>query len=186
MKKSRTFDPWVGQHYKDGIGGKRVLILGESHYGDKGDETSEFTRLIIENHGIKKGKHRIYARIKVLIAGGGLSDPQRDEFWQKVAFYNYIQTAIARPRIRPTPEQWEAATDPFLDTVSELSPEFVVVLGVELGKHLPPLPGGVVACNLKHPSSWGFSYDCEREKLKAAGLSVQGHQILTDRASRSV
>lgn len=48
----RVFDPWVGSKYwSTGYGGVRVLILGESHYGDIGTESATFTTEVVKKWG---------------------------------------------------------------------------------------------------------------------------------------
>ena len=49
MKSTKTsilFRPWVGAEYEKGIGGKRLLVLGESHYSDTADP--ELTQIVMK------------------------------------------------------------------------------------------------------------------------------------------
>lgn len=157
----RTFDPWIGNRYaSDGIGGTRLLILGEAHYGptngERGTYTEEMIRLLGQQH-----RFRFYTTTQRLVSGGHgwLSNAERRDFWERVAFYNYIQSfAGSGPRIRPTPEMWSAARDPFLTTLAEVNPQVLLVLGRELRYHLPDLPPHLRVCAVPHPSSRGFRY----------------------------
>jgi hypothetical protein len=91
----RAFDPWIGSRYAtDGIKGIRLLILGEAHYGTGEAErqkthTTEIVRLLAQ-----KSRFRFFTATQRLVSGGRgwLSDQERVEFWERVAFYNYIQS----------------------------------------------------------------------------------------------
>jgi hypothetical protein len=170
----RTFDPWIGSRYAtDGIGGKRLLILGESHHGGEGCDFAGFTAKVIRDEALGENGHprrKFFARVQRIIVGGrgGFTDSEREDFWSRVAFYNFIQTALEEPRDRPTYEMWQAACEPFLLTLRELAPTLVLVLGVELQRGLPPLPEGIAVCSIQHPSSTGFSYDDWQPRVHSA------------------
>jgi len=156
----RVFDPWIGQKYwTDGLRGVRVLILGESHYGTEGTEKRSFTTDIVREWGQEK-RLRFFTITQQLFQDIGSSlpsDAQRVEFWDSVAFYNFIQSFVGEEaRISPTHAMWRAASDAFLATVSELRPQLIVVLGLELRSQLPQLPKDLPVCNVQHPSSYGF------------------------------
>jgi hypothetical protein len=172
----RTFDPWIGSRYMtDGVQGVRLLILGESHYGLPGDMRSTFTVDVVRWLG-QQHRFRFFTIIQRLVTGtnGWLSNDDRSEFWERVAFYNYIQSFPGtRPRWRPTPEMWLAARDPFLQTVNELSPQVLLVLGKELSFNLPNLPAAISVCKVQHPSSRGFRYANWRPQVKTALEAAQ-------------
>jgi hypothetical protein len=158
----RTFNPWVGSLYRnEGIGGKRLLILGESHYGGPACDYPTFTTEIIEEMALQKGRLPFFARIQRLVVGGRgvFSDEERNDFWQRVAFYNYIQTALEVLGDRPTGEMWQSAQSAFIETLNELSPDIVLVLGIELRRNMPAISNGITYCEIQHPSAIGFSYD---------------------------
>jgi len=51
----RTLNPWIGTNYfKEGLDGVRLLIIGESHYGARGDERAEFTSAVVKEWGQDK------------------------------------------------------------------------------------------------------------------------------------
>jgi hypothetical protein len=85
-----------------------------------------------------------------------------------VAFYNFIQSALEGPRFRPSFELWQAAREPLLQTLRELTPTIVLVLGVELHRNLPPMPDRISICAIQHPSAVGFSYDKWQPKVLSA------------------
>jgi len=177
----RTFDPWIGSRYKtDGIRGIRLLILGEAHYGTGQDEhrrmhTTEIVRMLGQ-----QGRFRFHTVTQRLVSGGRgwLSDKERTEFWERVAFYNYIQSFPGpRARWRPTPEMWLAAQQPFLQTLQEVNPGLVLVLGHELRRNLPQVPAGIDLCAVQHPSSRGFRYARWQPVVKSALDAITANKM---------
>lgn len=174
-----VFDPWIGSKYfGENYFGLRVLVLGESHYGDvlesRPTVTTEVVRLLAQNE-----RHVFFTKVsKVLLGLDGntwLDNKQRGEIWEHIAFYNYIQGFVGNDsRIRPSSDLWKASTQPFLEVVQKLSPAVILVLGKELGSHIPSLADHIEVCCIQHPST-GFVYDrwnplfseaVERAKLK--------------------
>src|SRR5205085_2056314 len=61
----------------------------------------------------------------------------RRAFWDRVAFYNYVQGAVGKAaRIRPSDELWEASRAPFEAAFARLAPDYVIVFGVTLAERL--------------------------------------------------
>ena len=168
----RTFDPWIGSRFKtDGLRAMRLLILGEAHYGTGDAEhrrrhTTEIVRLLGQ-----QGRYRFYTVTQRLVSGeqARLTDAERADFWEQVAFYNYIQ-AFPGPKAqwRPTPEMWAAAREPFLQTIDEVAPRIVLVLGRELYRNIPQIPASISVCAVQHPSSRGFRYSQWQPVVRAA------------------
>lgn len=162
----RTFEPWVGSLYwAEGLDGVRILIAGESHYGDPGTETGSCTIDVVQEWGREK-RLRFFTMTQKLVCGVPervwLTDEQRAKFWERVSFCNFVQQFPGpAPRYRPTNEMWEAAVQPFIDTVRELKPQVVVALGFELYDRLPllQLASGMPVVRCQHPSSAGFRYE---------------------------
>jgi hypothetical protein len=159
---TRLFDPWVGSQYQTGgFRGLRVLILGESHYGEPEEETKAFTREWVEGYASSAKGNRFFTVVtKLLLAlpvGIRLSRGTRRTLWDSVAFYNYIQRFPGQhSRIRPTSSMWNAAAECFPAVLSELQPTFTLILGRELAGRVPKLPSSISVCDLPHPSSFGF------------------------------
>ncbi len=176
----RVFDPWVGAKYwSEGLGGVRVLILGESHYGDPGTESATFTTEVVRGWGQEK-RHRFFTVVQKLVLGlradDWVTDDQRAAFWERVAFYNFVQAFPGpEPRYRPTHEMWSAASAAFLATVTDLKPQIIVVLGFELQGYMPEVPAGVSVCGVQHPSSRGFRYEQWQPAIRAAMTAAAAH-----------
>ena len=57
---------------------------------------------------------------------------------------------------------WEDSREGYIKTITELNPEVIIVLGVELKEQLPDIPEGPLYCYISHPTSFGF------DKVRAA------------------
>jgi len=114
-----NFRPWIGKRYeKRELFGLRTLLLGESHYGEPGEENEDFTIDVVRYWGQKQRLRFFTITAKFLLgkaAGEWLSDEERSDFWEKVVFYNYVQEFVGGgSRIRPTSEMWENSKSSFL------------------------------------------------------------------------
>ena len=181
----RSFDPWVGSMYCSlGFNGVRLLILGESSYGAAGSANRSGTIDDVRELG-QRAPNRFFTKIFKLVSGvNSVSASDRAEFWEHVAFYNFVQSLVGdRSRLRPTAKMWTDATAPFLDTVAELQPHLVVALGFKLRDYLPVLPSSVTVCSIQHPSSFGFTYAPWRASVVAAlevARAAIGHESATN------
>ncbi len=173
-----VFKPWVGsKYYQDNQFGLRVLVLGESHYHD-GPVNPEFTIGVVKKLA-QSERHPFFTKTAAVLlkkeSATWLSDTERAEVWEHVAFYNYIQSFVGgTSRIRPTEEMWLAAQKPFLSVIKELNPAVVLVLGFSLWSRLSqPLPEGPEFCMIKHPST-GFRYQEWTPKFIKALIQAKG------------
>ena len=85
-----------------------------------------------------------------------LSDDASNDFWNKVAFYNFIQFPVGdSARLRPTENMWRDSFEPFKLILNELGPDLVLVLGKELENNIRALDKKTrpVFCYWYHPSS---------------------------------
>jgi hypothetical protein len=120
------FQPWIGNFYRTkNRFGVRVLVLGESHYGDEADTrptvTTEVVRWLAQDE-----RHAFFTKVSKVLLGldenTSLSNEARGEVWEHIAFYNYIQGFVSTdPRVRPTADMWERAKEPFLQIVRDLN-----------------------------------------------------------------
>jgi hypothetical protein len=126
--------PWIGPHF--GADPKRLLILGESFYTKNGEPAPrEINTILVTavahstlDPDARKTWGRHFSKISALFADGA-----RDNFWQRVAYYNYVQASVGiGPRLRPTAAMWHAAVEPLKTTLLLLSPKRVLVLGFTL------------------------------------------------------
>ncbi len=195
------FKPWVGRNYQKSTGtfGKRILVLGESHY--QWDEniapplSPDLTIECIEAQISGDETHPFWTKITNVFLGevGWRSLEEKEAFWHSIAFANFVQESVGfGPRERPKEDMWEKGRSAFLEMLSELHPHLIVVLGFELWENLPasehkgpdmvnvpndskttcfyPYPGGrALAFRMTHPSGRGFKYADWVAGLKEAG-----------------
>jgi hypothetical protein len=179
--KSVFFRPWVGDDYQRGFRGRRVLVLGESHYqwDDKIPAYEDLTIDCIKEQ--LSGEHsKFWTNIAITFLNAHPSPAEKRAFWSSVAFYNYVQEfAGFGPRVRPSDQSWERSEPAFWEVLDALRPECVIALGYRLWARMPdrgergpdiasapqqwtwwyPIPmsdARVLAYAIRHPSS-GFS-----------------------------
>ena len=132
------FQPWIGEQYQQNMWGRRVLVLGESHYQwNENQPIDNWPTLTIECvEELLAGEYtdRFWTNIAVAF----LDPPphhipslaEKGEFWHSVAFYNYIQQCVGfGPYPNPTPRMWNESLPAFQYLLNTLQPELVIVLG---------------------------------------------------------
>lgn len=173
--RKATFTPWIGPHYlEEGLGGTNLLVVGESHYGEEENLRSGFTRDVVRSK-VYEGRKAFFTFIAKLIVGRGTGNhiPQweREWVWDRIAFYNYIQSmAGTNADGKVTDQMWKEAREPFLDVVEVTHPDAILVLGQTLSSHLPDKIGysesdEVETVVIDHPSR-GFRCDSWIEEVR--------------------
>lgn len=177
------FTPWVGNNYLRAPFGKRILILGESHYQPKGhdsiNDSTGYTNIVIREQLDGSYTKSFWTHIAVTFLNKSPSLDDKREFWHGVSFCNYVQQSVGvGARVRPSSDMFEASAPAFFELLESLRPQVMVVLGYELWRNLPkafsdeqtiethagPIntrsysysDGTSIACSIKHPSS-GFN-----------------------------
>ena len=144
------FKPWIGCDYKTGgIAGQKILILGESHYTKKfiaepPEKTTHYTRHIMQWAAVKHNRS-FYSKVRNLVLRGANQpvrgygrEAKRQQFWDSLAFYNYVQEYVGMaPRDRPTNQMWTKAEGAFWEVINILKPDVCIVLGNTLWGKLP-------------------------------------------------
>jgi hypothetical protein len=139
------FLPWIGDNYQQGFCGRRLLVLGESHYSYWEDEDGEtrhhppsetWTREFIGEVTRREGCARFWKNIEQALLNeervnkwcpnGGLA------LWNQFAFYDFVQTPLEQPGKRPTEAQFSESLKGFKTVLEVLCPERVLVCGMEL------------------------------------------------------
>lgn len=141
--KNVKFNPWVGTAYQKGINGKRVMVLGESHYcADPADATPNMTTDIISDLFDDESEHEGYKNtytkfIRALVGRDISTVAEKRAAWNSVLFYNYVQTPISGARVRPTTAEFNASADAFFEVLEQYRPDVVLVWGYDLYNNLP-------------------------------------------------
>lgn len=174
------FNPWIGTKYgRTSCFGVPVLVLGEAHYGPNHPDV-EFTTKIVRQFG-QRERFAFFTKVaKMLLGRDGhvsLDDATRADFYENVAFYNYVQCFVSDgPRVAPSSDQWTASHSAFLEVVSTFKPEVIVILGRRLSANMTQVPAGIHSCVVMHPSSSHFEYgewNSEFRKCVQAALAAR-------------
>lgn len=152
------FKPWVGENYEDGIfEGKKMLILGESHYcggcekcGIKyGNSCEKFstTQIINSYRDYNSGQtkaasyHSTFTKFANVIHNRKINSDEMEKFWQSVMFYNYVQVSISQARKSPTEEEFSLSEEAFYEVLNEYKPDLVIIWGERLLNNMPSKNG---------------------------------------------
>lgn len=134
------------------------MLLGEAHYGDpEPDATIRYTTEYVN----EEWSHRCWTITMQIVTGKHHWEIDRKEFWDNVAFYNYIEEPVGDgPRERPTEEIWANAQEPLLEVLRQLKPSHLLVLGGELWENLPQegRRGPDLHCPLGARDTWFYSW----------------------------
>jgi len=136
------FKPWRGTHYDD----TKILILSESAYSWRGADGS------IGNPSPSHPKKSILWFISRFPRRGyftrmnralcGIKYPSAEQMrraWEDYAYTVYVQRTVGEgARTRPSPTQWEEASDHFLKLIEEIRPIKVIVTGHDMWNHHMP------------------------------------------------
>lgn len=133
------FQPWVGEQYgRSSRWGLSLLVLGDSHYHEyKHLGQAEYTNYIVREY--IDGKTRPFftnfaASLDPTLRGVST----RNEIWQSLAFYNYVQDFMEGPDLKPSRAQFASSWQPFLAVVRDLRPDLIVVCGYRLWDAIAP------------------------------------------------
>lgn len=141
-----TWKPWIGNNYeRGGVFDRRILILGESHYGTENDNwfNENLTILSIQQKiGEAEGDPTFYKKAfhtNIFKAFNEKPDSNENkiEFWHSVAYFNYVQGSVGeKPRERPKKDKWNLSFSSVKKTLDLLKPEIIVVLGYTLWENI--------------------------------------------------
>ena len=189
------FRPYVGKDYYKAS--RNLLIVGASHYCASDDCDIDFTSRCMEKYlAYKQGVAEspggwigTFTKFANAAAGRKLAPWELVAFYQRVAFYNYLQEPEGATEKEKHPEKFN---DPrhlclFKKALHELEPGIVIVWGEKVWQALPEdlgkgrkqlsedgLPGElhgrlweyymadgrpVIFCAVDHPSSPFFSHE---------------------------
>jgi hypothetical protein len=207
------FFPWIGTDYNNGgIFKKKILILGESHYcedpgvcsgctpGVKDSECNLLTQKVIKGQFTDgEKKHSIFTKLaKLLLDKETIEINDKENFWNSVAFYNYVQTSVASgARVAPNDKMFSNSFQSFNEVMDKLDPDFLLIVSCRLWKNLPGRAGiewpagpiieennivektwyykgkrkNTLSIVIYHPSSPSFSYEYSSVVRKALSLS---------------
>lgn len=150
------FKPWIGCDAQSGICGKRILVIGDSHYcgedcadcGVHGGYYCEgFDDFTLENVGClydmsvfnSGGWVNTFKKFSKALAGDKeLSHDGFCRLWDHLCFYNFVQTAYkSGPRDSYSNQDYEASLPMFWQVMDDIRPDLVLVWGQKVWNTLP-------------------------------------------------
>lgn len=134
------FKPWVGSEFNSGgIYGKKVLVLGESHYGDATDATKETIGVVKEFVYEYWGApyQQTFLCFERALAGGEINQEEREQLWNRIMFYNFFQKSTTGPRTAPDITAQKESEEAFRELLEQYQPDAIIVLGARLYHLLP-------------------------------------------------
>lgn len=155
------FKPWVGDRYGCGIVGydadgkiiygtenhigKRVLVLGESHYcANPEAEATPFLTINIIADLLNPDSEwepykNTYTKFAKSFVGciGNLDSETKAKAWHHVVFYNYVQVAMSGTRVAPTASDFQSSATAFFEVLERYTPDIVIAWGQRLYNNLP-------------------------------------------------
>ena len=85
------------------------------------------------------------------------SDAQRREFWNSVAYYNFLQEFLPTSRVAPSSEIWKRSEKAFDEVLTVLAPDLIICFSKRNGNRVRSLSGSMPVAVVNHPSSY-FTY----------------------------
>ena len=156
-----NFRPWVGSNYStNGFQGKKILVLGESHYctelcqngrcfplckkENMKEECFSQTESVIHDfvyYYSGEKYEQTFLCFERAILGKEASQQEREMFWEGIIFYNYLQFDQKGPRMPIKPEYWEESERAFIEVLERYLPNYIIIWGVRLYNGLPNWDG---------------------------------------------
>ena len=156
--KGVKFLPFVGENYEHGISfdkdgnlvlgtkenpGKKVLVLGESHYCDEelsDEELSSFTREVLDCYLNSEERYRwmsTFVKFERALSNTVTNVEDSKSIWNHLIFYNYLQLLLRGARMAGDSEDYEEAKTPFFAILKQYQPDYIIVWGRRLFDNLP-------------------------------------------------
>lgn len=157
QKAGVKFLPFVGDQYSYGISfndngelvlgteakpGKKVLVLGESHYCDEDlsdEELSSFTREVLDCYLKSEERYswmRTFLKFERALSNADTNIDSKS-IWNHLMFYNYLQCPLRGLRMAGDLRRYEDATTPFFAILKKYKPDYIIVWGRRLFVNLP-------------------------------------------------
>jgi|GEM_PF-5324864 len=139
------FFPYIGKHYSKA--NPKLLIVGASHYCAVDDCDSDFTiqcmkKYIVYKQGIAESPGRwtgTFTKFANVTAGRKLSSQEVVAFYQKIAFYNYLQEPEGDTVQDKHPEKFckQEHLCLFKKLLNENKPDIAVIWGNRVWQVIP-------------------------------------------------
>ncbi|WP_369049533.1 hypothetical protein [Tenacibaculum sp. UWU-22] len=140
--KNLKWQPYVGLNYQKGVNGRKVLIVGESHYLGNDENSIEkhnnplFTQIVINELAINRyyWNTRIFPNFHRALIGNDSFNAEL--LWSYFSFYNFIQRPMESNKSRPTENDFEIAWQVFFNVAKNLKPDLCIFIGTSSSNFL--------------------------------------------------
>lgn len=149
-----TFHPWIGSQAAGRLADlaenpilgddfSRWHVLGESHYVRPDDPggyvvDADLTTNIVKDWALQRSKgSAFFSRVASIVAEASPDQVDLEPAWSRIAYSNFVQSALPGPRQAPSREQWEQARRCFFGQLALTRPNVLVVLGARQWDQLP-------------------------------------------------
>ena len=186
FSNSVKLHPWVGSDYFETH--PRILILGLSMHSTENNIDKREVISMVRAIRNEEWTYAFFTKIGHAFSneshwyenGDGTNEYflEKNEFWNSVAFYEYLHDIFNGPKEQISPKQFHNAQKPFLEVVEKLEPDIILTLGFITYENLPQMGEFVktyidddlkmevwkykfpnklsYVCRVQHPSSFGF------------------------------
>jgi hypothetical protein len=128
------------------------MILGEYHYcyencfencGKIPCKEPTFTSMVMDHvinsksPGYFESYMNTFTHFERAVFNKELSQSEKEEFWNSVVFYNYLQKAMKSPGMRPGSKLYPDSFDAFIEVIECYQPDLIIVWGKRLFSNLP-------------------------------------------------
>lgn len=179
--KGLKYFPWVGKNFD--ASEEKILIVGESVYNwGKNPDTIEiaqekldlndYARVIAFEHGTERisPKQKFAENIEKAVSGKIFKNKEDNlEFWQNIAFHEFVQRPLKNIKIRPTIEDYKLGSKLLLDIIEHLKINKCIFLGTAWYKF------SSIANNIEEKESKHFAYKINNSRPKVLHL-LNKHQ----------
>lgn len=183
------FLPWVGKDYTKAYYGRRILVLGESHYCPEDEVRPTITQDVITglfDPDVEfEGYMNTFTKFVRALDGTEVERGDQERIWQRVMFYNYVQEPMTYARVAPTTEQFRASDEAFFEVQNTYRPEAIIVWGKRLYNNLPQI--GEQGPDVRGVETWMYKLaDGSVVRLlpiihpSAAFSPAEWHEVISD------
>ena len=135
-----TFLPFVGKDYKNGgMFGKRIMVLGDSHYGSVPDAniTRDVMAQYLDADCEREGWMNTFLKFERSLVNKETTASDSQRIWQSLLFYNYLQVLLDGPREAGTDQEYRDSAAAFFQVMEQYQPDLLIVWGKRLWQKLP-------------------------------------------------
>ena len=167
------FQPWVGTEYNSGgVFGKKVLVLGESHYGNTPDATDDTIGTIKEfvYDYWSAPYQQTFLCFERALAGREISQEEREQLWNSIIFYNFFQKSTIGPRTGPDMTVQQESEEAFRELLEQYQPDAIIVWGQRLYNLLPGWDGTETTIEIGDDSTRVWHYNIRGKTIPAMSV----------------